>query len=112
MEYSHDQVGDTLIFRIEENKLDTAMSVEVKEKLFDLLRDEEVKNLLLNLAMVKSIDSSGLSSLLFGRRLVAERQGKCLIINPQQKVISLMKIARLDKVFYIFDDEGSALKSL
>jgi len=112
MEFSHDRVNDTLIFRIEEHKLDTAMSVEVKEKLFDLLKDEEVKNLLLNLAMVKSIDSSGLSSLLFGRRLITERQGKCLIINPQQKVISLMKIARLDKVFYIFDDEGSALKSL
>ena len=112
MECSHDQVNDTLIFRIEEHKLDTAISVEVKEKLYDLLQDEKINNLLLNLAVVKSIDSSGLSSLLFGRRLIADRQGKCVIINPQQKVISLMKIARLDKVFNIFDDEGSALKSL
>ena len=112
MECSHDQVNDTLIFRIEEHKLDTALSVEVKEKLSDLLQNEEIKNLLLNLAMVKSIDSSGLSSLLFGRRMIADREGKCLIINPQQKVISLMKIARLDKVFYIYDDESSAIKSL
>ena len=112
MEFSHDQINDTLIFRIEEHKLDTALSVEVKEKLYELLQNEEVKNLLFNLAMVKSIDSSGLSSLLFGRRFITDRQGKCLIISPQPKVISLMKIARLDKVFYIYDDEGIALKSL
>ncbi|MCH7954336.1 MAG: STAS domain-containing protein [Candidatus Marinimicrobia bacterium] len=112
MEFSHDQVNDTLIFRIEEHKLDTPLSVEVKEKLSELLQNKKVKNLLFNLAMVKSIDSSGLSSLLFGRRMVADRQGKCLIINPQPKVMSLMKIARLDKVFYIYDNEGTALKSL
>lgn len=112
MECSHDQVNDTLIFRIEEKKLDTALSVDVKEKLLELLQNKEVKNLLFNLAMVKSIDSSGLSSLLFGRRIIASRQGKCLIINPQPKVTTLMKIARLDKVFNIYDDEGIALKSL
>ena len=112
MECSHDKVDDTLIFRIEERKLDTALSVEVKEKLSELLQNEGVKNLLFNLGMVKSIDSSGLSSLLFGRRIISGRQGKCLIINPQPKVTSLMKIARLDKVFYIYADEGTALKSL
>ncbi|TFB11979.1 anti-sigma factor antagonist [Candidatus Marinimicrobia bacterium MT.SAG.3] len=112
MKYSHDQVGDTLIFRIEEHRLHTALSVEVKEKLDELLQNKEVKNLLFNLSMVKSIDSSGLSSLLFGRRLIADREGKCLIINPQPKVTSLMRIARLDTVFIIHDDEGSALKSL
>lgn len=112
MECSHDQVNDTLIFRIEEHKLDTALSVEVKEKLSELLQNSEIKNLLFNLSKVNSIDSSGLSSLLFGRRFIADRQGKCLIINPQPKVSSLMKIARLDKVFHIYDDEGIALKSL
>lgn len=112
MECSYDQVKDTLIFRIEEHKLHTALSVEVKEKLSELLQNEGVKNLLFNLAKVKSIDSSGLSSLLFGRRIISGRQGKCLLINPQPKVTSLMKIARLDKVFHIYDDEGIALKSL
>ena len=112
MKCSYDQVNDTLIFRIEEHKLDTALSVEVKEKLSELLQNEGVKNLLFNLEMVKSIDSSGLSALLFGRRIISGRLGKCLLINPQPKVTSLMKIARLDKVFYIYDDEGVALKSL
>ncbi len=112
MECSYDQVDNTLIFRIEERKLDTSLSVQVKEKLLDLLQNEGVKNLLFNLSVVKSIDSGGLSSLLFGRRIIAGREGKCLIINPQPKITSLMKIARLDTVFQFFDDEGSALKSI
>ena len=36
MEFSNDQVNDTLIFRIEDNKLDTPLAVEVKEKLSEL----------------------------------------------------------------------------
>ena len=84
----------------------------MKEKLLSLLADGEIKNLLFNLSSVKSIDSSGLSSLLFGRRQISDRNGKCFLINPQPKVVSLLKIARLDSVFDSFADEGSALKSI
>lgn len=112
MECSYDQIDNTLIFRIEEHKFDTPIATEVKEKLLSLLADGEIKNLLFNLSSVNSIDSSGLSSLLFGRRQVSDRDGECFLINPQPKVVSLLKIARLDTVFDSFADEGSALKSL
>lgn len=112
MEYSQALKGNSLIFRIEERKLVTSISVEVKEKLLSLLENPDITNLFFNLSSVKSIDSSGLSSLLFGRRQISERGGKCSLINPQPKVVSLMKIARLDNVFDSFDDEGDALKSV
>ena len=112
MEYTHELKGNTLIFRIEERKLVTSISVDVKDLLLTLLENPHIINLLFNLSSVQSIDSSGLSSLLFGRRQVTERGGKCSLINPQPKVVSLMKIAKLDRVFDSFDDEGAALSSV
>jgi len=112
MEYTHELKGNTLIFRIEERKLITAISVDVKDLLLTLLENPDIINLLFNLSSVQSIDSSGLSSLLFGRRQVTERGGKCSLINPQPKVVSLMKIAKLDRVFDSYDDEGAALSSV
>ena len=112
MEYTHELKGNTLIFRIEERKLITSISVDVKDLLLTLLENPDIINLLFNLTSVQSIDSSGLSSLLFGRRQVTERGGKCSLINPQPKVVSLMKIAKLDRVFDSYDDEGAALSSV
>lgn len=112
MEYSQELKGNSLIFRIEEQKLNTSVSVDVKDILLNLLENTDIINLFFNLSSVQSIDSSGLSSLLFGRRQVTERGGKCSLINPQPKVVSLLKIARLDNVFQSFDDEGDALKSV
>ncbi len=112
MEYTHELKGNTLIFRIEERKLITSISVDVKDLLLTLLENPDIINLLFNLSSVQSIDSSGLSSLLFGRRQVTERGGRCSLINPQPKVVSLMKIAKLDRVFDSFDDEGAALSSV
>lgn len=112
MEYTHELKGNTLIFRIEERKLTTSISVDVKDLLLTLLENPDIINLLFNLSSVQSIDSSGLSSLLFGRRQVTERGGKCSLINPQPKVVSLMKIAKLDRVFDSYDDEEAALSSV
>ena len=112
MDYSQELKGNSLILRIEEEKLNTSVSVDVKDKLLSLLENPDITNLFFNLSSVKSIDSSGLSSLLFGRRQVTERGGKCSLINPQPKVMSLMKIAKLDKVFESFDDEAGALNSV
>ena len=112
MEYTHELKGNTLIFRIEERKLITSISVDVKDLLLTLLENPDIINLLFNLSSVQSIDSSGLSSLLFGRRQVTERGGKCSLINPQPKIVSLMKIAKLDRVFDSYDDEGAALSSV
>jgi len=112
MEYTKELKGNTLILRIEERKLNTSISVDVKELLLNQLEDPDIINLLFNLSSVQAIDSSGLSSLLFGRRQVTERGGKCFLIDPQPKVVSLMKIAKLDKVFASFEDEGAALASV
>ena len=112
MQFSHETKDNTLVFRIEEKKLDTTLAGNVKDELLDLYRDENLSNLVFVLSAVTSIDSSGLSSLLFGRRQASERGGECLLVDLQPKVQSLMKIARLDAVFNTFDNESSAIKSL
>jgi len=46
MEYTQEIKGNTLILRIEERKLNTSISVDVKELLLDQLGDPDIINLL------------------------------------------------------------------
>ena len=73
MEYTQEIKGNTLILRIEERKLNTSISVDVKELLLNQLEDPDIINLLFNLSSVQAIDSSGLSSLLFTRQDSSKR---------------------------------------
>ncbi len=44
MQFSHETKDNTLIFRIEEKKLDTTLAGTVKDELLDLFRDENLSN--------------------------------------------------------------------
>ena len=111
MELTHEKKGDTHVVRLLERKLATNQAPEFKKEILELLVDSDVKNLVFSMSEVESIDSSGLGALLLARRQVAERGGRCGIVAPGEKVLFLMKIARLEEVFSTFDDEDSALKS-
>ena len=53
MEYSQELKGNSLIFRIEEQKLNTSVSVDVKDILLNLLENAGSINLFFNLYSVK-----------------------------------------------------------
>ncbi|MFN3135168.1 MAG: STAS domain-containing protein, partial [Candidatus Kryptonium sp.] len=56
-------------------------------------------------------DSSGLSSLLFCERRMRENKGNVTLVGVTDKVLSLIKIARLDSLFKIFPSIEDALNS-
>ncbi len=67
--------------------------------------------ILLNLAEVNYIDSSGLGHLVSAFTTVRKQGGELKLLKLTNKVHDLMQITRLYTVFDIRDDETEALKS-
>jgi anti-sigma B factor antagonist len=69
------------------------------------------KNILLNLAGVSYVDSSGVGQLT-GALASANRQGASLkLLSPTTRVLNLLKMSKLDTVFDISEDEATAVAS-
>lgn len=69
------------------------------------------KNIVLNLADVSYIDSSGLGQLIGSYASVTERGGQMKLVNLQKKVSDLMQITKLLTVFETYPSETAALAS-
>ena len=67
--------------------------------------------ILLNLADVSHIDSSGLGELVAGYVAVKDIGGKLKLLNLNQRVRELMVMTKLLTVFEVYEDESEAVKS-
>jgi len=75
------------------------------------LADGGKKKILLNLAGVKYIDSSGIGELIANYTTVSRQGGQLKLLNLTDKIQSLLVITKLLTVFDVFEDEAEALKS-
>jgi anti-sigma B factor antagonist len=83
-------------------------------QLRELVREQlgkGTKHLLLNLADVTYIDSSGIGELVSGFTTVSNQGGKLKLINLTKKVHDLLQITKLYTVFDVYDDEAKAVSS-
>ncbi len=69
------------------------------------------KNIVLNLADVNYIDSSGLGELVSAYTAVKNADGELKLLNLTSKVRDLLVITKLVTVFDVKDDEASAVAS-
>jgi anti-sigma B factor antagonist len=86
---------------------------EAAGSLRDAIKDlvgKEQKDLLLNLADVTYIDSSGLGELVGAFATVSNRGGRLKLLNLQKRVHELMQLTKLYSVFDIYEDEASAIR--
>ena len=80
----------------------------------DLIRenlDQGRKKLLLNLAAISYLDSTGLGELVSGYRLVKSNGGELKLLNLNKKVTDLLQVTKLYTVFDIHNDEAQAVAS-
>jgi anti-sigma B factor antagonist len=75
------------------------------------LTDEGKLKILLNLAGVTHIDSSGLGELIASYITLNERGGEIKLLHLTQSLRELMTITKLLTVFDAYDDEAEALSS-
>jgi anti-sigma B factor antagonist len=69
------------------------------------------KKLLLNLADVTYIDSSGIGELVSGFTSVTNQGGQLKLLNLTKRVKDLLQITKLYTVFEVYDDEATAVRS-
>ena len=85
-------------------------SVQLRDAVRDLLAKGS-KKILLNLADVNYIDSSGIGELVSAYTTVRNQGGDLKLLNLTKKVHDLLQITKLYTVFDIKDDEASAVAS-
>lgn len=81
-------------------------------ELASVLSDPAVEGVVLNLENINYLDSTGLGELVgyLGR---FQDSGKRLkLVKPNQTIVKLLQLTRLDQVFKIYPDEESALEDM
>jgi anti-sigma B factor antagonist len=110
LELNERQAGDVTI-------LDMSGSVRMGEGAIALrnsirgLNDEGKKKILLNLAGVKNVDSSGIGELIANYTTISRDGGQLKLLNLTDKIQNLLVITKLLTVFDSFDNEAEALNS-
>ncbi len=69
------------------------------------------KKLLLNLAEVTYIDSSGIGELVSGFTTVTNQGGQLKLLKLTKRIQDLLQITKLYTVFEVYDDEAEAVRS-
>jgi len=85
-------------------------SALLRKTLRDLL-DQKRTRILLNLADVDYIDSSGIGELVSGYTSVTGRGGELKLLHLTKKVHDLLQITKLYTVFDVHSDEHVAVRS-
>jgi anti-sigma B factor antagonist len=85
-------------------------SSALRETLRDLVAKNQNK-ILLNLADVSYIDSSGIGELVSGYTTVTNTGGSLKLLNLNKRVKDLLQITKLYTVFEVHEDEAAAIRS-
>src|SRR5438128_9462590 len=85
-------------------------SITLRDTVRDLLAKGQ-KKILLNLADVNYIDSSGIGELVSAFTTVRNQGGDLKLLNLTKKVHDLLQITKLYTVFDVKDEEAGAVKS-
>lgn len=68
-------------------------------------------NVILNLAHVDYIDSSGLGALVMSFSALRKKEGTLKLLNLTRRNVELLVLTKLETVFEVYDDEQSAVNS-
>jgi anti-sigma B factor antagonist len=94
-----DVIGDITLYN----------SPEVRKTLLNLLREKQVKRVIVNLEKVKYIDSAGVASLVEGLKVSREMKSGFALYGLSTTTREVLELTRLIKVFEVYNTEAEAL---
>ena len=104
------QAGDVTILDLEGKITIGEGSVSLRSAIRRLI-EEGKKKILLNLAGVGYVDSSGIGELVSSDTTINREGGQLKLLKLTQKIKDLLTITKLLTVFDVYDDEAEALNS-
>lgn len=93
---------------IMDGRLDAAQAKEFKNLVNTLVDGGRIK-LIIDMAKVDFVDSSGLGSLVGALKLVNNRGGDIKIVSPRPEVRTIFELTRLHRIFDMFETLDIAL---
>jgi anti-sigma B factor antagonist len=110
MEISERKVGAVVVLDLKGKITLGTGSDELREKIESLIQQGAMK-ILLNMAEVPYVDSSGVQEIVRSYATVLRKDGSLKLLNLSERMHELLKIMRLSTVLEIFIDEAAALAS-
>ena len=104
------QAGDVAILDLDGDVRMGDSATALRGAIRNLVAGGNLK-ILLNLAGVKYIDSSGIGELIANYTTVGRSKGQLKLMHLTDKVQDLLVITKLLTVFDVYDDESEALSS-
>jgi anti-sigma B factor antagonist len=104
------EVGDVLVLNLTGAITLGPGTREFRQLIADTLEGGR-KNILLNMAEVYYIDSSGLGELVAAYTAATRRGGNLKLMKLTQRVQDVVQLTKVYRIFEVFNDEDSALRS-
>lgn len=110
MQINKSEVDGVVVIKIEEKRFDASVSPDFKQFTMDVV-GEGKDRIVLDLAAVEFIDSSGLGSLV-GILKGIGADGRLAVSNVPPQARDLLKLTRMDRVLDIHDTTDQAVASI
>lgn len=98
--------GSTVVVALA-GEIDLQHSPSVRRQLMELMFER--RDVLVDLACVAYIDSSGIASLVEAYQMARKNATRFVLVAVSQPVLRVLQLARLDKVFTLADTVDAAL---
>jgi len=85
-------------------------NMELVNTVTELAKDKKL-DLLVNLSKVKWISSTGLGILVSARSRFSKEGGVIKLCHPNERVLGILQVTRLNLIFDVYPNEDEALKS-
>lgn len=109
MQLNHTLSNDVLIITPEIPHLDAKQAAEFKEKVIQLIKENEMSHVVLDLSQVQFIDSSGLGSFLSILRLLHAQGGDLKLARVHRSIKTMFELVAMNKIFDIHDQMEDAI---
>ena len=110
MKYRVREDGNVTVIDIS-GKLMGGEDADVFRDLVHELLDRGRKKIVVNLASLKWINSSGVGILITGYTTMRKNKGDLKLLNVSKKIESILYVTKLNLIFECFDDEQEAIRS-
>ena len=105
--FKHETIEDGLLVYLQ-GDIEFSQSPRLRTQLIGLLDQQQPEKLIVELSTVSYMDSSGIAIIVEVLQWQRHRGHHLILVGLQSKVLSMLKITRLDQLFTIADDLDAA----